>query len=1174
MSVLNNTEALVFETIKNVLSSNNEMNIIIFSDEASLLEAYRVFKNIAPESLPLDEIKYLSQILLAGPYRYESPKLAIANHIELLSKFFVKTPRICLVTLSSLFRNIPSHDWIEKSKLSLSKNSHMNIDFFLSYLERSLYSKMSLVESIGEYSIRGCILDLWSPNYEHPIRIEFDDDKIIGLRAFRVYDQVSFGELDTATFYPAREFQWPEGAKLEELIESFDKVILRQKISGTQRVNVVESLRSSFHFPGLDDLSYLFHNENRSFFEELTLFVKKKGLRVKFSAFSKMELIEDTFTKIISQYSQDKNKNFLTPVFDKLYPAHENNLLELRNSINFLSFKYSAKELFSQEGLIYKLKRFSQRVFAIERLFQLKRIEHCYLISSNDETLCETLSFLEKVETQIFKKENESPRTLSSISILYSNKLAHAKQSLNNNVSLIQSDFSGVLHLKENAQLVVSDKWLKGNAKSENLFSYDDLNDEEPQAKAIRRKLLSMQISEFSEGDLVVHVQYGVGRYLGLITLKTGDFEEDFLSIEYKNKDKIYVPVHKLNQVQRYIGNLENLENNLDNMRSKTWKKKRQKAREDAQKTAEELMHHQAKRALTKGFAFSSIGEEYLFFEEEFPFDETPDQIQAIKDIMKDMGAPKAMDRLLCGDVGFGKTEVAMRAAYRSVLDSKQVAWLVPTTVLAHQHFRTLKERFQKFPIKIEVLDRSLSSRKAEDVFERVQSADIDIIVGTHRIFSKSLKFKALGLLIVDEEQRFGVIQKEKIKRLSYGIDNLTMTATPIPRTLQLAMVGLKDLSLLTTAPKSRLAVKTFVCPFDEELIKDAILREVSRGGQIIYVHNRVSELKSVYSFLLSLSPQISCRMAHGQMLQKDLESCILDYLDNEFNVLLCTTIIESGMDMPNVNTIIVQNADHFGLSQLYQLRGRVGRRSTQGFAYFLKSHSSHEKDDGVKRLKILHEHQALGSGFVVASQDLEMRGAGNIAGGEQSGRMHEVGFDTYNQLLEEAISELKGQEQLQLQSEIDIQLPVEAHIPKSFIGSSKERINVYRRLFEAKSEEERACLLKECEDRYGKIPEQIMSLAEISRLRYALQQVYAKGLYVSARNTELRFDIRFLQSQRGEIHRSKIHNNIFKSLENEKGLHLLPDGTLVIPVTSGDFRKNKIETFRRVKRLLTLLSD
>ena len=1174
MNVLNFSEALVFETIQNVLSSNNELNVIIFSNEASLHEAFKIFKHLAPHNLSLEEIKYFSQIVLAGAYKYESPKLALANRIEVLSQIFSKPPKICLVTLASLFRNIPSHDWLDNQKLSMTLNSHMNLDQILTYLERSLYSKISVVESIGEYSIRGCILDLWSPNYEHPIRVEFDDDKIVGLRAFRVHDQVSFQELDSVTFYPTREFQWPHESKLEELIEKFDKVLLRQKVSGSQRASVVESLRSSFFFPGLDDLSYLFHTNNRSFFEELTLLAKKKNLNVKLTSFSKIEQVSDAFKKIMNQYSQDKNKNQLTPVFEKLYPNYEKHVIEVLNSVQKLTLKYSIEELFYREGYLDKLKRFSERVLAIENLFQHEKIKHCYLMTSNDETLLETLSFLEKIETQIFKNESSGQISLASISLLYSNLPGNDNQRLNKNVSLIRSDFSGILYFKGQEKLLVSDKWLKGNVKSESLLPYDDFNKELSQDNAARKKLLATQCSEFKEEELVVHVQFGVGRYLGLMTLKTGDFQEDFLTIEYKNGDKIYVPVHKLSQVQRYIGNLENSEKNLDDMRSKTWKKKRKKAQEDAQKTAEELMHHQAKRALTKGFAFSSISEEYLFFEEEFPYDETPDQIQAIKDIINDMGAQKAMDRLLCGDVGFGKTEVAMRAAYRSVLDSKQVAWLVPTTVLAHQHFRTLKERFQKFPVKIEVLDRSLSSRKAQDVFKRVNIGDVDIVVGTHRIFSKSLNFKDLGLLIVDEEQRFGVIQKEKIKKLAYGIDNLTMTATPIPRTLQLAMVGLKDLSLLTTAPKSRLAVKTFVCPFGEELIKDAILREISRGGQILYVHNRVNELKSVYSFLISLNSKISCRVAHGKMLQNDLENCILDFLDNKFNVLLCTTIIESGMDMPNMNTIIVQNADHFGLSQLYQLRGRVGRRSTQGFAYFMKSYGSNDKDDGVRRLKILHEHQALGSGFVVASQDLEMRGAGNIAGGEQSGRMHEVGFDTYNQLLEEAISELKGQEQIKLQSEIDIQIPVEAHIPKSYISSSKERMSIYKRLFETNLEDKRTLLMKECEDRYGKIPDQVKSLADASRVRSALQRVFSKGLYVSAKNTELRFDISFLQSQKGEMHLSKIQGNILKSVENEKDLQLLPDGTLVIPITSEDFKSDKYETFKRLKKLLNFLSE
>ena len=560
-------------------------------------------------------------------------------------------------------------------------------------------------------------------------------------------------------------------------------------------------------------------------------------------------------------------------------------------------------------------------------------------------------------------------------------------------------------------------------------------------------------------------------------------------------------------------------------------------------------------------------------FEAAFPYDETPDQLKATREIQADMSRPKAMDRLLCGDVGFGKTEVAMRAAYRAVLDGKQVSWLVPTTVLAHQHYRSLQERFSAFGINIDILDRSSGAGGSSKTLKKLAEGGIDILVGTHRLLSPDVKYRDLGLLIVDEEQRFGVLQKEKIKTLSYGIDVLTMSATPIPRTLQMAMIGLRELSLLTTPPKARLAVKTFVCPFDENTIRDAIKYEMARSGQIFFVHNRVEDLPSVETYLKKLVPDARICIGHGKMSQKELDKTVIGFIDQKFDILLCTTIIESGIDMPNVNTIIVQDADHFGLSQLYQLRGRVGRRSTRGYAYFLMSPSAREEDEGVKRLEVLREHQELGSGFVIASQDLEMRGAGNIMGDDQSGRVTEVGLETYMHMLDDAIRSIGGCKVRTL-PEAEIQIPLEAQIPEDYVQNARERLRLYRRFFGARNEENLATLTTECADRFGPLPESVLNLADMARVRRWLMSFGGVGLNVSDDFTEVKISPEILQA-RDDLDAESIVRRIFDVCNREvKGVRLTPDGRLLLPLKKRQFRPEFGQTgLAELKKYLTLFA-
>jgi transcription-repair coupling factor (superfamily II helicase) len=739
--------------------------------------------------------------------------------------------------------------------------------------------------------------------------------------------------------------------------------------------------------------------------------------------------------------------------------------------------------------------------------------------------------------------------------------------------------------------LVVTEAWLRGVVRDAAGDIFDDGTTPQKEAtdgtsdartrvgaslaasRHAAEMLMQAQFGDFTEGDLVVHVQYGIARFRGLVTVKLMDISGDFLALEYAGADKVYVPVHKFNLVQKYVGASRNDDSVLDSLKKGDWEKRKQRAKADAEKLAKELLEHQARRAMTPGHAFGKTGEDWMSFCSAFPYDETPDQLKAVSEIMGDMARPKAMDRLLVGDVGFGKTEVAFRAAFRCVLDGKQVAWLVPTTVLAHQHFRSALERFKGFGAEIEVIDRAVTAGAQSKVLERVAQGKVDILIGTHRILSKDVAFRDLGLLVVDEEQRFGVLQKEKIKQMSYGVDVLTMTATPIPRTLQMAMIGLRELSLLTTPPKARLAVKTFVCPHDEAIIQTAISQELARGGQVFYVHNRVEDLEAVEGYLKALVPQARICVGHGKMSQKELDSTIIKFLEGQYDLLLCTTIIESGIDMPGVNTILVQNADFFGLAQLYQLRGRVGRRSTRGYAYFLTSGGLRDEDEGARRLDILKEHQDLGSGFVIASHDLEMRGSGSVLGDDQSGRVGEVGLETYSQMLDDAIRQLGGMK-VAINREVEIQLPLNTQIPEDYIENARERLRVYRRFFGSRTEEALGALIAECEDRFGPLPETVKNLSELARLRRWLVTINALSLTVGDECTELRLSKDVLQAGDDDSAEQLFKRILDVCNRHMKGVRLTPDGKLLLNLRKRHFQPQNVESaLKELKRLLSLLA-
>jgi transcription-repair coupling factor (superfamily II helicase) len=611
--------------------------------------------------------------------------------------------------------------------------------------------------------------------------------------------------------------------------------------------------------------------------------------------------------------------------------------------------------------------------------------------------------------------------------------------------------------------------------------------------------------SELQLEDYVVHSDHGIGIYRGLLKLTLGEEEHDFLLIEYQGGDKLYLPVYRLNLVQKYAGGGENGPR-LDKLGGTSWERSKTRVRKSLRELAEELVKLYATRTVLKGYVFPPADEIYREFEASFEYEETPDQLQAIAEVQKDMGGEKAMDRLVCGDVGFGKTEVALRAAFRAMMAGKQVAVLVPTTVLAQQHYQTFSRRFSSYPFRVEMLSRFRSPAEQKKIIQDLLKGKVDLVIGTHRLLQKDLVFKDLGLLVVDEEHRFGVTHKEKLKQLRANVDALTLTATPIPRTLQMSLTGIRDLSVIETPPEERQSIRTYVTEFDEEIIRDAVRRELRRGGQVFFVHNRVQSIEAMGRLLRKLVPEARIGIAHGQMAERDLEQMMLSFVKKEVDLLLTTTIIESGLDFPSANTILINRADKLGLAQMYQLRGRVGRSNERAYAYLLVPGLAALTSDARKRLEALQEVTELGSGMKLALHDLEIRGAGALLGDAQSGHVAAVGYDMYLQILEEAVQEMKGEEVVpEVEPEMDLPLP--ALIPSDYLDDIHQRLIFYRRLASARSDQDLEEVREELRDRYGPFPSSLENLLQLMDLKLLLKRARVRRVSWEREKMVITFD-------------------------------------------------------------------
>jgi transcription-repair coupling factor (superfamily II helicase) len=998
---------------------------------------------------------------------------------------------------------------LKESTLSLSIGEEVDRERLVDFLYKGGYTSMRIVEERGDFSLRGAIVDIYSPYYEEPLRLEFDGDRLDSIRRFDPETQRSIddGVMKQAILLPARDVSKDRSdhplATLFDYLEE-DGVVFVEEGESVER-------------------------EAKAFSQLIDEHYKKARMRrdsvlppeSTFLSFEDVSLSLKRFQTVFLQEGP-----IAPPPCQQVFPFRMESNEDLQREIKTtLTTKTDLTEISPFSILIKKLRDWQRKEMKI------------FIVSHTPgqaERLMDLLSHYE-VESYLEKEKGfrEAMGPPGRIPTLLVGPLSSGFQNPQEGWVLLTEEeiFGERRRLREGR---VRPRLLKAGGPF--LSSYRELR----------------------ENDFIVHIDYGVGLYRGLRHLKIGGVSNDYLLLEYLEGDKLYVPVDRLNLIQRYIGSDEKPPK-LDKLGSGSWQRAKKRAKAAVSEMVKELLDLYATRQVFKGFRFSPLDQFYKELEATFEYEETPDQLKAIEEVMKDMGNPKPMDRLICGDVGYGKTEVAIRAAYRTVMDGKQVAILVPTTVLAQQHHQTFCDRFKTYPVIIEVMSRFKSPREQQEILQRLREGKVDIVVGTHRLLQKDVVFRDLGLVVIDEEHRFGVSQKEKLKQMRKLVDVLTLTATPIPRTLQMAISGIRDLSLIQTPPENRLSIRTFVVRYDDEVIRGAVEREFERGGQVFFVHHRVQNIHAVANHLKKLIPEASLAIAHGQMREKELEKVMFQFVRKEYNLLVCTSIIESGLDIPGANTILINHAERFGLADLYQLRGRVGRRSHQAYAYLLIPGDLTLSQDAMRRLRAIQELSELGSAFKLAIQDLEIRGAGNLLGPSQSGHIAAVGFELYTQLMEKAVRELKGEEVMEeITPEIHFHLP--AFIPETYVEDPAERLSLYRRLSLARSDEEVEVIREELVDRFGKIPMEAAYLLEVIKVKILLTRLSIKKFESTSSQLILTFD------ETTKVSSQRVVELVHRG---EGQYRLTPESKLVVEAWP-EMRKNP---FGATKKLLQALA-
>ncbi len=1088
-----------------LLSASSLDFVMVVPTDKEALDLSQDFETAFSDSVEIYSLPWWGLV----PYRSVAVGSAVFGHRSgVLSRLAYQArslnattkPRIFIVTQRSLQTPLPSPEYIRSLVFNLHKGLQTDPADLAQKLASLGYIRVPKVGLPGEFTLRGEVLDVFTPGEQLPSRILFDFDEIASIKSFDVESQSTKDVRESLLIYPMKEVIWNDElvGRLERLFEKFGNISDSSENSVDSLSSVKKSSDGDTIFLALTEEAEKAKNKlleelragKESEGEELfygSLWEKKytifdyisSGTTVFFYDYDRLNNMQENFDREYAGMYRTARQNFpVLPPGEMILPFEKvSKMTERRISFRTLHTETEEDENASEDVNFFRIE-----------------CDPPHSFFGNINYLKEQLEDLQGDGWKIFvfaDNENQSLR-IKEILKNFIDKPAEGEylDRLNKNAKKGIPYFPLVVYPKaittgfgisQTKTLVIQENEIFGRRKHV------------PKSIRSAKSQTIDTFVELNEGDFVVHVNYGIGIFRGIQRVKAMGNERDYIKLEYADEEFAFVPIEQVNLVQRYIGN-EGDTPRLDRIGSKSWENRKNKAKKAVEDLAEKLIALYSRRKASRGFPFPKDGEWQTAFEAAFPYEDTPDQFNVSKEIKADMEKPVPMDRLVCGDVGYGKTEIAMRAAFKAVMGGKQVAFLAPTTILAEQHYESCVERFANFPVTIAQLSRFVSPSEQKKVIAKVASGEVDILVGTHRIIQKDVVFKDLGLMIIDEEQRFGVKDKEKLKTMKANIDSLAMSATPIPRTLHMSLLKIRDMSLLTTPPQTRKPIETIVDAYTDERVAKAIRQEVERGGQVFYLHNRVESLDEVRRKLQQIVPEMMIDVAHGQMSAEELDDIFRRFKMGGFHILIATTIIENGIDIPNVNTIIIDRADMYGVSQLYQLRGRVGRSDRKAYAYLLYPENKVLSEVAMKRLQVISDFTELGSGFKIAMKDMEIRGAGNLLGKDQSGEVYSVGFDLYVKLLNEAVERLMNSENYEAQNEVLMELEYSGFIPDTYIPNLQTKMEVYKKIAGVQSKDELEGMYLELEDRFGPIPDEVYSLLSLAEVR-----VIAKKLYISS---------------------------------------------------------------------------
>ena len=1142
--------------IYNEYKQSNNTVVVLSQSKAEAEELFTVLNDLEEETYIYPEIDILKR------HTSKSNDL-VQNSIKVLENLVNNIHSIIIIPIEAIYRTVKNPSDFKNNSFEISEETVINFEELQRKLVNMGYRRVESVDVVGEFSKRGSIVDIFSPLNDKPIRLDFFDDELDSMRTFDEITQRSLDKINSTVIYPTSDFFLTSEEKdivVEKILAKLNDKKLKEDVNyqeiRTYLQEKIEIYKATGDFSDLESFSNLIYENSFSIADYLTddtiifydnyhkILEKIEGLREYFltslQEMNRSYIYQDVIDNIAFEKIQnlDTRKYYLSnlKLNDKIIEKNYN--LDIIDLAYYSSEEYLAKEIKEKITDNYKV-----------------------IISLNTQ---KQRDYIEKVLFDNYFYDD----------IYYGVKEGKIFIDVN------KYHFKGLEDRKNKIFLLTPRELFTEEERKKRRVKFKYTNSE---------KIRNYQ--ELNVGDYIVHVSHGIGLYEGIENVEVGGVYKDFLKIVYDGGDIIYVDINNMNYIQKYTASTDNRKPALNKLGTKNWQKTKNKVRKEIEDISEDLIKLYIKRELSSGYAYSFDGSMQAEFEADFLFIPTDDQVKATEEIKRDMEKERPMDRLLCGDVGFGKTEVAMRVAFKAVTDNKQVAVLVPTTLLAEQHYDNFVSRFANFPVNIEVVSRFKSAKDITEICKKLEEGKIDIIVGTHKLLNDKFKYKDLGLLIIDEEQRFGVKHKEKIKHLKNTVDVLTLSATPIPRTLHMSLIGIRDLSVIETPPRERQPIQTFVTAQNKMVIKEAVMNEVNRGGQVFYVYNRVETIDEKYLELKRLLPDINIAYAHGRMSQRELENIMSDVIDRKYDMLISTTIIETGIDISNVNTLIVEDADRFGLSQLYQLRGRVGRSSREAYAYLMYQPFKSLTENSEKRLSAIKNFTSLGSGFKIAMQDLSIRGAGDVLGGRQHGFIDSVGYTLYSQMLEQEIQAKKGILEPLLEKDrtqdvsyyeniikeaapkikkdifevetddLEIKLNVDAFIPKEYISSDADKIDFYKRLNNVVSDEEIESIVEDLIDRFSDFGEEVNNLVDICYLKVMAKNTMVISIKELANKVVITFDKKIMNNLKGK--------ELFADLIPHKDTRIIAKDGFFLEID-----KKERYSIRRIREMLAIVNN